>query len=113
MAEYTWTIESVDTATNTMVVAYDHAGSVTRYNLAIPHKDEQLESWIDQFAPRSEWARAASNELLPVVVGASGTGSVEIFAEADEQPNMVGAWNEEYLRAMIYSVLEEIREAEV
>jgi hypothetical protein len=32
--------------------------------------------------------------------------------ETTEVPNIVGSWNEEYIRAMVYLVLEEIRESE-
>ena len=112
MAQYTWTIESTDSATGTMIVAYNYAGNITRYNVCIPNKDADLDAWIDQHAPRGEWGRLTNDETMQVWVGASGAGSVEELQE-EEVPNMVGTWNEEYLRAMIYSVLEEIRETEV
>jgi hypothetical protein len=47
--------------------------------------------------------------------GSSGVSTLHPKKEAEvtESPNVVGDWGEEYLRAMIYQVLEEIKDAQV
>lgn len=109
MTKYAWAIESTDPITHTMVVAYTVAGKTTHLNLPLPSEGEDLSSWIDVHAPRAEWTRGNS---MSVQVGTSGEGNIEGEIESDV-PNIMGSWNEEYLRAMIYTILEEIRESTV
>jgi hypothetical protein len=55
-------------------------------------------------------------ELHEAPEGSAGTFTIEPVASADaatETPKVIGSWNEEYVRALIYTVLEEIRESTV
>ncbi len=114
MIEYTWKIDSVDQASGHMVVAYTHDGSTQSLNIPIPPASEDRDAWINQYAPSLAWTRKA-NELHAIEAGVEGTGTFEPVDEdaTSEAANMMGSWNEEYLRAMIYQVMEEIRESEV
>ena len=109
--QFTWTIESVDLDSKTMIVAYEHAGSVTRLNIHVPPADADVNAWIEQYAPLYEWKRAQVS-LADVQPGMTGQGT-HVETTIDENPNISGSWSEEYLRAMIYQVLEEVRETQV
>lgn len=106
MSTYTWEIESVDRAAGCMVVRYTHDSTTVRLNAPLPPVDEDLARWVVGFAPTWGYTR----ELADVAPGATGEAEVTALPEA---PNVVGSWSDEYLRAMIYQVLEEIREAQV
>jgi len=117
MYEYTWQIENVDPSTGTMVVIYEHEGVQARYNIHIPPTDVDVGQWVDNYAPKAAW-ELMKNPINTdhVKIGQSGTNAWEPPKEEpalSETPNINGAWNEEYLRAMIYSVLEEIKESQV
>ncbi len=114
MNAFTWKIESVDQASGHMVVAYTHNSSTQSLNIPIPPASEDRDAWIGQYAPSLAWSRQAK-ELHAIEAGVEGTGTFEPVDEevASEAANMMGSWNEEYLRAMIYQVMEEIRESEV
>ena len=113
MKEFSYTVQSIDKATGTMVVEYEHNGRKSALNIPIPAADADVASQIALYAPVAEWNRQ-DHELANFEVGHTGTG---LFAEGElptgEVPNTMGNWNEEYLRAMIYQVLEEVRESEV
>ena len=50
-------------------------------------------------------------EVRPGMSGVCSFGSEEEkSAQESATPNVVGSWNEEYIRALIYSVFEEMRE---
>lgn len=99
-------VTATDTTAGTMVVEFDNGGAKTSLNLPLPPVEHSLEAWVALYAPPPK------TEIADVQVGMSG--SIEAQAEVQtETPNTVGSWNEEYLRAMIYQVLEEIRESEV
>lgn len=113
--EFTWKISSIDNQSKTMVVEYTHAGKTTPLNINQPSAGSDVEEWISRFAPIHTWAQEAK-EVEVVSVGMSGTAVIEDSSDPsdDSEPsNVVGSWNEEYLRAMIYQVMEEIRESEV
>lgn len=113
MNEYTWEVESTDTLGGTMVVKYKHGDSELRYNIPIPLKSGDLQEQIHSFAPVGEWLKNPA-DLHDVQVGHVGSGTFNVDQEMpSEQPNVAGSWNEEYLRAMIYQVMEEMRESEV
>lgn len=116
---YTWKIETVDATTNSMVVAYELSGVTTRLNLPIPTADEDIGAWVHKFAPHAEWKKATNAvQTASVQEGQEGTGVFDP-AEAEpatvqsEPPSVFGNLNEEYIRALIYQVLEEIRESQV
>lgn len=113
MKDFTWKIASVDQETGHMIVDYSHEGDVQSLNIPIPAATEDRDAWITMYAPSLHWSRK-SNELHDVEVGVEGSGQFEHeAAQPSDQPNVLGNWNEEYLRAMIYQVMEEIRESEV
>lgn len=71
--QYTYTIESVDTAARCMVVVYEAQGHATLHMGArIPFEGEALEDVVAMFAPVSYW-EAQVRPLDTPVVGASGT----------------------------------------
>jgi hypothetical protein len=114
MSTYTWEVESVNIDTGTMEVLYaaDGGGQDIVLNVPMPEEGADLATWVDGYAPRSMW----STKPITVEVGATGTGHVDAMvgdAAGGEAPNTIGNWQEEYIRAMIYSVLEEVRESSV
>jgi hypothetical protein len=111
MSTYTWKIESVNIDTGAVEVAYDFEGLESRLNLPMPDEGADIAAWVDLYAPRTMWTAKA----VTVEVGTTGTGEAELpeAATRSESPNTVGSWQEEYLRALIYTVLEEVRESSV
>ncbi len=111
MNAYTWAILSKDTNTASMVVEFDHNGDKTALNLPLPPVGAVLEQWITGFAPPRKL------DFDDVQVGTTGVVMSlpdETFSSTSEDmPNLNGNWNEEYIRALIYQVMEEIREASV
>jgi len=113
MTTYAWKIDSTSADTNTMQVTYTFDGKSTALNLQVPALGVDVAEWIDKFAPRSLW------ELVPtdaIIVGSEGLGLVEVAAATPSpapapSAGQNAALNEEYLRALIYQVLEEIRVA--
>lgn len=114
MKNFTWKIASVDTTMAHMVVDYAYDNEIHSLNIPIPPATEDREDWIKMYAPVQQWSRTAS-DLHTFEVGNEGSGEFELIEiqSTGEQPNVLGNWNEEYLRAMIYQVMEEIRESEV
>jgi hypothetical protein len=113
MTTYAWKIDSTNAELNTMQVTYTFETKVTPLNLPIPALGVDVSAWIDKFAPRSMW------EVLPtdaIVVGAEGLGVVQLPepepAPTPEPPNVSGSVNEEYLRALIFQVLQEVQDAQ-
>lgn len=110
MSTYTWKIESVHPETGTMEVQYTTDGHQSVLNLPMPDEDVDVGGWVDKYAPRSAWTKRTST----VQVGTTGTSKIAVEIDNEtEIPNTIGNWQEEYLRAMIYSVLEEIHESSV
>lgn len=109
---YTWKIEAVDNSARTMLVEFNKEDVVTMLNLPLPPADAVIGDWIDKFAPRQQWIPPATQA---VVVGATGSAAVELPAPAapSEPPQTSGSVNEEYLRALIFQVIEEINAAAV
>ena len=71
--QYTYTIESVDTAARSMVVVYEADGHATQHiGTHIPYEGESLEDVIAMYAPVRYWEQQALTLVVPVV-GASGT----------------------------------------
>lgn len=105
----TWKVLSKDVGTNSMVVEYGGDVSIA-LNIPIPTVDKDIDEWVKMYLPQHH---VVQQEFHDVAEGAEGSFTVELVAPVQsEQANMVGSWNEEYLRAMIYQVIEEIREAE-
>jgi hypothetical protein len=117
--DYTWKIESIDEDQATMVVAYTHEGQALSLNLHQPPARKDLAEWVNLHAPTSTWLRAKTPATRTITVGETGSGT---FAMVDAEPehvfptegsNIAGDMNEEYLRAIVYQVLEEIKESSV
>ena len=71
--QYTYTIESVDTAARCMVVVYEADGHATQHIGAhIPFEGESLEDVVAMYAPVRYWEQQALALVVPAV-GASGT----------------------------------------
>lgn len=113
MSTYAWKIDLVNTESNTMEVSYTKDEKKTTLNLPIPPLGENVSEWIDRFAPRSRWATMPTDAII---VGSEGLGVIELDEPAPAPspapaPAPSSSLNEEYLRALIYQVLEEIRVA--
>ena len=71
--QYTYTIESVDTAARCMVVVYEADGHATQHiGTHIPFEGESLEDVVAMYAPVRYWEQQALALVVPAV-GASGT----------------------------------------
>lgn len=115
MKEFTWKIQEVNAQAGTMVVEYSYSGLSRAYNIPMPTLDANVNDWVKSYAPVSEWERM-DQVFANVEEGMEGTCSLDhSLSEAGntEVPNVMGSWQEEYLRALIYQILEEIREAQV
>lgn len=114
MSTYAWKVISTDEDQGTMVVEYTHGAKVEMLNLPLPLADETIDVVVDRYAPRASWE---TRVFAQVQAGDEGTGvaAVEVPApaQASQTPNTVGSFNEEYIRALIYQVLEEIKDATV
>lgn len=114
MSTYTWVIDSKDSVTRTMTVSYTFNGVTDTLNLPIPPASALLNQWIEQYAPVSKWA---ADELMDVTVGHLGQAEIPVVQQVDphvtpETPNTVGNITEEYIRAIVYSVLDEIQQSQ-
>lgn len=105
--DITWKIVSKDDTNRTMVVQYNNDAEAL-LNIAQPPRGHDLGEWIGSHFPQNRVA--TDDDFEPVVVGAEGQSSTDRISQA---PNVVGSWNEEYLRAMIYQIMEEMRESTV
>lgn len=82
--QYTYTIESVDTAARCMVVIYEAQGHATqRVGTRIPFEGETLTDVIASFAPVSYWEDQV-RELAVPVVGATGVVEADVSLPVDE-----------------------------
>ena len=108
---YTWKIESVDDGAKTMIVKYTLNGADTVLNIPKPSLSDDVAAHVQRFAPIQTW-RLTQQDHFEIAVGTEGTGTFEVEppapAPAPEPANVVGSVNEEYLRALIFQVLEEI-----
>ena len=115
MTTYIWKIESTDEQAGTMVVSFIFEDSPeVMLNVPMPTAGISAEDWIKNFVP----APMVVSNFEPVTVGATGSTVIDTSegissGPINELPNTTGSWNEEYLRAMIYQVLEEIKDAAV
>jgi hypothetical protein len=111
---FTWQIESKDPLTGSMVVRFtpDTApGAALSLNIPMPPVGVDVAEHVTQYAPANDWARAGA-AYEEVEVGLGGA-SVTAPVMSSETPQVSGSWNEEYLRALIYQVLEEMKESAV
>ena len=70
--QYTYTIESVDTAARCMVVIYEAQGHATQHiGTRIPFEGESLEDVIATYSPEAYWAEQQTHVVAPTV-GATG-----------------------------------------
>lgn len=114
-ATSTWAIESIDRVSGSMVVKYTVEEVETFLNIPVPPASQDTAEWVSKYSPKAQLAESTSH------VQAGLAGAVIQPAEPaaaptpppNQQPNVVGSVNEEYLRALIYTVLEEIRESTV
>lgn len=113
--DFKWAVEFKDDRTGTMVVSYTLAdgSNMHRYNIPQPPAGSNVDDHITLYAPLTAWV-ATSASFEPIETGSVGAGTIHPVSDEDsESPNITGNWGEEYLRAMIYQVLEEIKEAQV
>ena len=118
MHQYNWKIDSVDNGNRTMIVQFSHGEDVSLLNLPMPPADGDLATWIDRYAPVERWKSQLHSGGDVVAIGTEGTGTFDITASSEPAvvpavPQMANSMNEEYIRALIYQVLEEIKEAQV
>jgi hypothetical protein len=116
MNQFNWEILQVDYNTGTMVVRFQFQDKESAYNINIPPVDQDLSEWIQQCAPKHEWFPKPLPELAVVEVGQCGHCEIVLQAPTPSNSDPVpttGSWDEEYLRAVIYSVLAEIEESRV
>ena len=106
MTDSTWTVLSIDQSSGHMVVEYVSPDGTVSLNIPLPKVNADVNAHLSMYAPVP-----VNVELFaPIEVGS--TGKVEILSPP-ETPNVAGNLNEEYMRAMIYQVLEEIKESAV
>lgn len=108
----TWTVTAVDTTAGTMVVKYEcEQLPAIEYNLQFPPGDTALEEWVKKFAPTGAWERLVSPPAEPVAVTVGTTGQTVISSQLAAPAASNSAYNvsEEYLRALIFQVLDEIQ----
>ena len=118
MTTYAWNVESIDTATGTMVVKYTHGETETLLNLPVPKADADVAAFVDQYAPRSQWALTDLPPTLTAGLGGSGTVALPVVTPPARPSNPTGpvtvnSLQEEYIRALVFQVLEEIKAAQV
>ena len=112
---FTWEIESVHPAISSMVVKYSIGEASISINIPIPSVGEDLAEQISRRAPhviqsRDEIQQSFHPDARP---GLAGDVVTSVHGARSEPPQMAGDWQEEYLRAVIYQVLQEIKESEV
>jgi hypothetical protein len=116
-ATYKWEIISVDMPTNHMVVAYSTDSGVDKLNLPIPDKGQNISVYLDKFAPKHRWEAKDPADTDHVAEGMSSTSKLTSSSRAiTEQPEthrILGVFQEEYIRALIYQVVEEIKDESV
>jgi hypothetical protein len=113
--DYSYAIESVDAVQKTMVVKYMSTGlETTMLNISIPAVGADLDAHIRKYAPVQKWI-AAGVTPMEVTAGYEGTGTYTPPATPTPAPNPVihTTVQEEYIRALIFQVLEEIKAAAV
>ena len=103
-----WKIVSKDDNTHSMIVQYGE-DSDHLLNIQQPPRGTTIGSWVSAHAPRE--LVQSDDDFEQVWVGEEGV--LEDPSPMSESANVVGNWNEEYLRAMIYQILEEMRESAV
>lgn len=113
---FEWQVESVDDTLGTMVVQYKVDGIDEAVSLNIPRPlasftTDEIHSHIAKFLPQ-QLMKQVLPEYADLAPGSTGRSAVSFAEETPDVPNLVGSWNEEYIRAMVYLVLEEIRESE-
>lgn len=107
MIGFSWEIRSIDDGTKTMLVNYKpEQGEELMLNLSVPEKGTDINEYIAKYAPQNTWA---IKEYESVQVGQRGSVSAQ---EISVSPRVAGNFNEQFLRAMIYQVLEEIKDSE-
>jgi hypothetical protein len=115
MNTFNWKIMHVDSATHSMVVKYSREDGTAELelNLPIPPASVDIDEWVQKFLPAH---MAQPLDFHAVEVGREGSFTcqpIDPAVASSESANVVGSWNEEYVRALIYTVLEEIRETTV
>jgi hypothetical protein len=76
---YTWKIESIDQSTKSMLIAYNYNDVIIRLNLPVSPANEDINNWIDQYAPRNSWT---SVDISHIVVGSEGTGDITSYVSS-------------------------------
>lgn len=108
---YNWKILSIDKASAHMVVEYSTDTESHSLNIPTPKRTVDLSEWVHKFAPHSRWEVRDEFDFETLDPNASGTNNTGIVEES--RPNVVGNWGEEYLRALVYQVLEELKDEEL
>ena len=113
MEQYTWTIISTDSVTNTMQVQYSYNGLDTVLNVSLPAPGADFDEHIKLYAPVQQWRALATSTASLYAPGATGTHEFDLAPPPSEPATVNGNWDEEYLRALIYQVIEEINASQV
>ena len=109
---YTWKVISIDASTNHMLVEYSTDSTADKLNLPIPAIGEDIAAHIDKFAPKNKWVDTSTITTDHVSTGTNGT-SILTEPEPDPGPSdtvqFMGTYHEEYIRALIYQIIEETK----
>lgn len=68
---YIWKIESISDRGDAMIVSYTQGDTINKLNIPTPGSDQDMDEWIDRYAPRNSWI---SVDISHIVVGSEGTG---------------------------------------
>ena len=114
---YTWKIISIDQINHHMIVEYSIDSMVDKLNLPIPDKGQNISVYLDKFAPKHRWEAKDPADTDHVAEGMSSTSKLVSSSSAitaqPETHRILGVFQEEYIRALIYQVVEEIKDESV
>jgi hypothetical protein len=95
-----------------MIVEYKSEGLEShQFNMSIPSEGTNVDEYIQKYAPIQRWV-VQTAPLATVAEGHEGVATY-VASVAPVPPPVGSAVNEEYIRAMIFQVLEEIKAAKV
>lgn len=112
MKEFTWKVESVNTEAATMVVEYKQDDKTSMLNIPMVPTGVEPNDHVALYVPFKPEKNL--DEFVQLEVGYEGTVVPQAMEpeseEAAQATKVNGGWNEEYIRALIYQVLDEREE---